>query len=101
MALAHHLYPQLRALTPGERAQALRAARRRPFDILELLGMAAGLVAAALFIRHGLASMLPAGGLLERAAIGALALAAVIGPFLVRRTRRGLQEVVGPHEARR
>jgi hypothetical protein len=51
------------------------------FDVLELVGMAAGLIAAALFIRH------LEGGALVGAAVVALA----IGPFVLRAAVRALR----------
>lgn len=99
-SLAPILYPELRALAPAEWRAALRRARRTPFDMVELLGMAAGLIAAALFIRHGIASMLPEAAPIARAAIGAVALAGALGPFLVRRTRRALRETNPPGRMR-
>jgi hypothetical protein len=92
--LAELLYPELRALPPEQRERALGRAKEWPFDVVELLGMAAGLVLVTAFTRYGV-DYLDVGGRFALAvlnflvAIPLLALAA--GPFLVRRTRRGLQ----------
>jgi hypothetical protein len=48
------------------------------FDVLELVGMAAGLIAAALFIRYVQGS----------AALDVLALTLAVGPFVLRAARR-------------
>ena len=88
--LAPLLHPELRALPLEARGQALREARRTPFDSLELLGMAAALIAAAMFLTYGLGSIVPHAGLLTTILVGALVFAATVGPFLIRRTRRGL-----------
>jgi hypothetical protein len=49
------------------------------FDVLELVGMAAGLIAAALFIRYAPGSL----------ALDAAALLLAVGPFVLRAARRG------------
>ena len=98
MALRETLYPGLGALPEGERASALRAARDTPFDVIELVGMAFGMVLAVSLTRYGVEDL----DLLERLA-GAAAnfivavplLALFVGPFLVRRTRRGLDLQIG------
>ncbi|HYC37602.1 MAG TPA: hypothetical protein VEC19_14345 [Usitatibacter sp.] len=92
------LFPELRRLSRGERAQALRRAHVVPFDPLELLGIAAALIVTALFVRHGLEGWLGAGWarLLAAIAVGAL----TTGPFLIRRTRRGLRMALANTPAR-
>lgn len=82
--ILHRLYPELRQLPHGDRDAALRRARREPFDFVELLGMAAGLVLVVFLGRSG--------HLASAAILVALAPAA----FDVRRVRRGLR-----HGARR
>lgn len=88
------LYPRLAALPEGERPAALERARRTAFDVIELVGIALGLVVATAVTRYGAAELGP----LER--VGAAAanfilavplLALLVGPFLVRRVRRGLE----------
>ena len=51
------------------------------FDVLELIGMASGLIAAALFIRY-VPGPLP---------LDAAVLAAAVGPFVLRAARRARQ----------
>lgn len=70
------LYPQLGAFPSEERDRALARARRTPFDVVELVGMAlAAIVAVAVSRNNVLAAPL---------------LVVLVGPFLVRRVRRGL-----------
>lgn len=89
------LYPELRGMPDAERAAALRAARHEPLDLVELLGVAAGLIVAMLVARYA------AGGLPEPARIAAAiaVVALTAAPFLLRRTRRGLRKMRGPPPA--
>jgi len=96
------LYPELRALGEQERERALRCARRTPFDLAELAGMAAAVVLVTSVTRYGVrldfldhAAPGLAGFLV---AIPLLCLAA--GPLLYRRTRRGLHETLRQHAGR-
>ena len=103
MPLREILYPQLRGFDPAERAEALRRAREAPFDVVELVGTAFGLVVAASLTAHGGGDTPP----LERA-LAALAnfllalpiLAVLVGPFLVRHVRRGLEGELRRREGR-
>jgi hypothetical protein len=89
------LYPELRAYGRQDRARLLRDARQEPFELLEWAGILAALVIVAGITRYSVAGF----GLADRIAV-ALAnflvavplLVATAGPFLVRRTRRGLRE---------
>jgi hypothetical protein len=99
MALASMLHPALPRLTRDERRRALRQARRAPLDILELVAIAAGLIAAVLVMRgglHGIGRARDAIEALETVDVAAgLALAAsVVAAVLLRRTRRGLRHVL-------
>jgi hypothetical protein len=88
------LYPRLREFPADDRAAALRDARRMPFDVIELVGMAIGLILVTAATRYPLGPW----SVFERAGI-AIAnfviaiplLLALVGPFLVRRVRRGLE----------
>jgi hypothetical protein len=87
------LYPELRSVTRQDRDRLLRSAREEPFDLLELLGMAAAVVLVTSLTRYGLRA-----DALEQFAMGVASfvvaiplLAATAGPFLYRRTRRGLR----------
>jgi len=86
------LYPELQSVPPAERAKALRAARKLPFDALELLGIAVGLIVATLFLTHAIDS---AAGIVARVLAACPVAILAIGPFVLRRTRRGLRCIVG------
>jgi hypothetical protein len=95
--LIDRLYPQLRSLPETERNAALRRARSAPFDVLELVGMAAGLVVVTAMTRFGMATLEPEAHLARALAAFFVALpllTVAVGPFLVRRTRRSLDEQV-------
>ena len=89
------LFPELRAHGRKERARLLQEASKEPLDFLEWVGILAGLVLVVSFTRYSVAGL----GLADRFAV-ALAnfllavplLVVTVGPFLVRRTRRGLQK---------
>ena len=89
------LLPELREFAAPEQDAAIQAARDTSLDLLELLGMAAGLVLVTAATRYGVAAL----GLAERfgAALASLfvalpLLALCLVPFHVRRLRRGLRE---------
>lgn len=87
------LYPQLRAFDAGERDAALRRARDAPFDVVELVGLALGLVMATAITSHGGRECAAAGCVLAALVNFVVALpilAVLVGPFLVRHVRRGL-----------
>jgi hypothetical protein len=89
------LFPELKAYGRRDRARLLQEASKEPFDSLEWAGILAGLVFAVLLTRYSVAGL----SLVDRFAV-ALAnflvavplLVLTVGPFLVRRTRRGLQK---------
>ena len=89
------LYPELRAHDRKDRARLLQEASKEPFDFLEWAGMLAALVFVVSITRYSVAGF----SLVDRFAV-ALAnflvaiplLVVTVGPFLVRRTRRGLQK---------
>ena len=89
------LYPELRGYGREDRARLLRDARQEPFELLEWAGILAALVIVVGITRYSIAGF----GLADRIAV-ALAnflvavplLVATAGPFLVRRTRRGLRQ---------
>ena len=83
MSLATLFSPELRAVPTPQRRELLRRARRNPFDVLELLGMAMALIAAVLLAQAGLVPL------------AAAAAGAMLAPFFVRRTRRGLRRMLG------
>lgn len=89
------LYPELQAYGRKDRAPLLREASKEPLDFLEWVGILAALVLVVSFTRYSVAEF----SLVDRFAV-ALAnflvavplLVVSVGPFLVRRTRRGLQK---------
>lgn len=89
------LYPELARYAPETRAAALRKARRRPLDWIELAGLGLGVVIVALLTRYGVTELDVLARLSAAAANFLLAiplLALVAGPVLWRRTRRALRE---------
>jgi len=89
------LLPELRQLPAAEQDEALNAARHTALDFVELLGMAAGLVVVTAVTRFTVAdanlSTRLASTLLNFVVAVPL-LALVLGPFHLRRLRRGLRE---------
>lgn len=89
------LYPELLAYGRQDRARLLKEASKEPFDFLEWVGILAALVLVVSFTRYGIAGF----SLVDRFAImianflvAVPLLVVTVGPFLVRRTRRGLQK---------
>lgn len=88
------LYPQLRSFPEKERQLALRNAKTTAFDVIELLGMALGLVLATALTRYhtgGLNHAERVTAFLLNFAVAVPLLVVLVGPFLVRRVRRGLE----------
>ena len=89
------LYPRLREVPPEGWQSLLGKARDTEFDTLEWVGVVAGVAFVAWAVGRG-----PVAFTMETAFIGHLLrfvlalplLAAVVGPFYVRRTRRGLDQ---------
>jgi hypothetical protein len=89
------LLPELRQFAASEQDEAFRAARETALDIFELIGMAAGLVLATALTKFSLtdADMSTRFGMTILNLIVALPLLAVcLGPFHLRRLRRGLRD---------
>ena len=89
------LLPELRAFPTREQDSALRNARTTPLDVLELMSMAAGLVAVTALTRYAL----PADTVATRFSyavwnfvVATPLLALALGPFHIRRLRRGLRK---------
>lgn len=94
-ALRDVLYPELRQLPPAQRESIWRESRRVPFDVLELLGIAAGMVVVTALTAYATALLEPSGRSFAAVAnlvIAVPLLALVIGPILMRRTRRALRQ---------
>ena len=88
------LYPELRLYGRADRDRLLRKASETPFDFLEWAGIVGGLVLIVGLTRYGVSGL----GLVDRIAIAfanfvlaVLLLIVMVGPFLVRRKRRGLR----------
>jgi len=89
------LLPELRRFPAAEQDHVLRTARDSALDLVELLGMAAALVLVTALTRHGPAAPDLAGraiGALLDAALAAPLLVLFLGPFHLRRLRRGIHE---------
>lgn len=94
-ALEAILYPRLRDFPVAERAAALAAARRKPFDVIELVGIATGVILSTAITRYQVGSwdaFEHAGAAFANFLVAIPLLVAFVGPFLVRRVRRGLDE---------
>jgi hypothetical protein len=97
------LLPELHAFPREERDSALKAARATPLDAVELLGMAAALMAVTALTRYVLPDMAMAtrfAAVLLNFAVALPLLALTFGPFHVRRLRRGLREQLRKRGAR-
>src|SRR6185503_3692780 len=97
LPLPAFLFPELRQLPKSEHHDALRRAADTPFDVFELVGIAAGLVAVAALTRYGAAGLSLAERIGLAAANFAVALpllAVAVAPFHLRRMKRGLREAL-------
>jgi F0F1-type ATP synthase assembly protein I len=88
------LYPELHSYGRSDRDRLLQEARKTPFDFIEWAGILAALVFVVILTRYSAVNF----GLADRIAVAAinflialLLLGVTAGPFLVRRTRRGLR----------
>jgi hypothetical protein len=88
------LYPELRPYGRGDRDRLLKRASNTPLDLIEWTGILSALVFVVALTRYSVADS----GLENRIAVtlvnflvAALLLGVTVGPFLVRRTRRGLR----------
>lgn len=89
------LLPELRQFSAGDQDQALKAARDTALDMLELLGMAAGLILVTALTRYSLADTAIStrfGAAVVNFLVALPLLVIAVGPFHVRRLRRGLRE---------
>lgn len=91
------LYPQLRAFPHSEREKALREARAGSFDVVELVGIAIGLIVATALTRYtaaGWTSFERLAAIVLNFGLAAPLVAVGVGPFLVRHVRRGLERQI-------
>ena len=92
--LERFLYPELMSFPEEGRDHALRRAKAAPFDIVEWLGMAAGLAVVTAGTSYAVDGLSPSGRVisaLSNAAIAVPLLTVTVGPFVVRRNRRVLR----------
>lgn len=89
------LLPELARFAPGDQQHALHEARQTEFDAIELIGIACGLI----LITAGTRYVLPDFDFATRALAALLnfliafpLLCLVVGPFYLRRLRRGLRQ---------
>lgn len=90
------LYPELQGLAARERASARAQAAQEPLDYLEWGGILIGIVVATGLTRYssdGMGASERLAALMLNFVIAVPILAAIVGPFLVRRTRRGLARI--------
>ena len=91
------IYPELRPYGRSERARLLKQASETPFDLIEWAGILFGLVVVAGLTRYAT----PDFGLANRIALALVnflvavpLLAITVGPFLLRRQKRGLRSLL-------
>ncbi len=88
------LYPDLAKVAPHHRVRAMSRARSEDLDYLEICGLIAALAAVTYFTRYGLKDPTFTDRLSIAVANFLVAIPQLVlfaGPFLVRRTRRGLR----------
>lgn len=89
------VYPELVTYGRRDRARLLKEASKEPFDFLEWIGIFAALGFVVSLTRYSVAGFSLADRFAVMLANFLLAiplLVLTVGPFLVRRTRRGLQK---------
>jgi len=97
------LLPELRQFPAAEQDRVLREARDTAFDVPELVGLAAGLVAVTALTRYTLADASLASrfaAALLNFGVAVPLLAALLGPVHLRRLRRGLRDQLRRREGR-
>jgi len=89
------LLPELQEFPTSEQDTALSTARATPLDVLELMSMAAGLVAVTALTRYALPVDTAAtrlGYAVWNFVVAVPLLVLALGPFHIRRLRRGLRK---------
>jgi hypothetical protein len=97
LQLPGFLFPELAHLPKTEHRDVLRRAAETPFDVVELLGIAAGLVAVAALTRYGVVGLSIAERIGMAAANFAIAvplLVVAVAPFHLRRMKRGVRDAL-------
>ena len=88
------LYPDLRKFDAQDRSRALAKAKDARLDAIELVGVAVGLLMTVLITRYSAVDLSLSGRFamtLANFIIAIPLLGVLVGPFLVRRTRRSLK----------
>ena len=88
------LLPELRQFQEVQREQALQRARGTSLDVIELVGMAVGLVVVTALTKYIVPNTLTASRIalsLISIAVAMPLMVAALGPFHLRRLRRGLR----------
>ena len=91
------LLPELRQIAPHHREPAMKRASEQPIEFLECVGMLLGLVLTVSMTRYATTDLEFGARLALAYANFLLAvpmLAVLIGPFLIRRKRRGLRAFI-------
>jgi hypothetical protein len=91
------LYPELQAFEPRERGAARAEAAKEPFDLIEWGGILLGILAATALTRYagnGLVVLERVSMTVLNFGVAFLILAVMVGPLVVRRTRRGLAKTL-------
>ena len=94
------LLPELRQIAPHRRESAMQRAGEEPIEFIEWVGILLGLVLAVSMTRYGTSSLEVNTRLGLAAANFLLAvplLTVLVGPFLIRRRRRGLRAFIREH----
>lgn len=102
-ALEDLLLPELCQIAPDDRERAMKRASEEPIELLEWLGMLLGLVLTVSMTRYGIGGLALGARLALAYANFLLAvpmLTVLIGPFLIRRKRRGLRAFIRLNEER-
>jgi hypothetical protein len=96
-AIENVLYPELRSYGRRDRDRLLREAAKTPLDLIEWAGILASVIFVVILTRYSVVDF----GLAERIGVGVVnflvaipLLGVTAGPFLVRRTRRGLHSQI-------
>ena len=88
------LYPELRSYGRKDRDRLLQAASKTPHDLIEWVGILAALAFVGVLTHHGAVNFDVAQRIVVAVVnffVAIVLLALTAGPFLVRRTRRGLR----------
>ena len=91
------LYPMLRPYNRSDRDRLLKEAKRTPLDVIEWIGILGALLLVSALTRYSAADLGALGRFataLANFGVALVLLGITAGPFLVRRTRRGLRSLL-------